>query len=540
MFQRIRELGAPGLWMAIVLPALLLVQGVWLYMTFQLERKRFDSAAREALYRTVETLQMNEAHRLIERRPQLMTMFEEHSVFQRADSMPEVSQGKEDIDTAEESDTEDTAKQYKRTVHFDFEGMTGPEDVDKKIEEAFAELAKEKAADEGIDTSKFDPRQQSGFPNFDKPLMLDSNLREIRMIRQVMVQMFNSQRPLKARLREANIDDVLARQIKLNGLDDIDSEYAYAVVDGDGNTLLKTSNFERDVDAFYSVRLFPNGSGGAKAELQLAFPGKDLGYNWRHIVIMQLSTGLIAIVIWAFMATARNLREQRELSARKTVFINNLSHELKTPITTIGLASDSLRNQLPPDSPYLRIIKEEADRMYRQIERVLQTAELNQRDLLSEAEALDISAFLADRVSSFGPRAEAQDTRLELELSEKLPEITTDRLLLTTAVDNLIDNALKYGGEGDAIIVAAQPVNERLRIAVSDNGPGIDKPQLKQIFEPYYRPQGDRHDVKGFGLGLSQVREIVRLMGGEIKVESTIGRGSTFEIYLPFELPQPE
>ena len=328
------------------------------------------------------------------------------------------------------------------------------------------------------------------------------------------------------------VSNTLAEQIHENGLWDIDAGYAFRIVDHHGSKLVSTKAFTTDTDALYQVGLFPDATGEDLATLYLSFPDKELGYNWRHVVIMQIVTSLIALVIWAYLATLKNLRHQRELSRRKTVFINNLSHELKTPITSIGLATDVLKSQLPADSPYVRILKEETDRMHRQIQRVLQTAELGKTDLLSELEPVEPEPFLRARLDSFSQRAAAQDTELVFK-SDPLPAMATDRLLLTTAIDNLIDNALKYGGEGGRVTLSAKASNGGLNIQIRDTGPGISKTEQKQIFEPYYRPQTDRHDVKGFGLGLSQVREIVRLLGGEVQVESTIGAGSTFQIYLP-------
>ncbi len=246
------------------------------------------------------------------------------------------------------------------------------------------------------------------------------------------------------------------------------------------------------------------------------------------------------IIIMAFAVTVRTLFNQKKLSEIKSDFINNMTHELKTPLATISLAIDALTNEkVIHDADKIKIyssmIKEENKRMNKQVEKILQAARLEKEEIKLNLQKLDVHQIIAKVTDNISLQVQEKNGGLSLKLNATNPIIEADEVHFSNIIFNLLDNAMKYSTAAPQIIVETLNTgNGMLSIKIKDNGIGMDKETLSRIFEKFYRAHtGNLHNVKGFGLGLSYVKAIVEAHEGKIRVESTPGKGSIFTVILP-------
>ncbi|MFN2439504.1 MAG: sensor histidine kinase [Chitinophagaceae bacterium] len=252
-----------------------------------------------------------------------------------------------------------------------------------------------------------------------------------------------------------------------------------------------------------------------------------------------LMGGLFTLVIFtAFFLTVRTMLRQKKMSEIKNDFINNMTHEFKTPIATISLAVDALRNdKVKSDhqkmSYFSDIIKEENQRMNRQVETILKSALMDRQEIQLNLKPLNAHQVIQDVVDNFMLRLQEKGGSIELYLNAENDLIEADEVHFSNLINNLMDNAVKYSKENVApkICIFTSSTPRKFLIRIEDNGIGMSRETLKRIFEKFYRAHtGNLHNVKGFGLGLSYVEDIVEAHGGIIKAESTLGKGSSFTI----------
>jgi two-component system phosphate regulon sensor histidine kinase PhoR len=258
------------------------------------------------------------------------------------------------------------------------------------------------------------------------------------------------------------------------------------------------------------------------------------------------SAFFILIIIGTFYYTIATVIRQKRLSDIKNDFINNMTHELKTPISTISLACEALNDADMAKTPrlvenYSRMIAEENKRLAQLVENVLQSALLEKSDFKLQIAPVDVHQIIERVLKSMRMHIEKRKVKIDLQLKAVRHEIEADTVHLTNVVFNLVDNALKYTPESPEIKIETREQNGQFVLAVSDNGIGISRDQQKKIFEKLYRvPTGNIHNVKGFGLGLSYVKVIVEMHHGQIKLESEPEVGSTFSVYLPYNQPSAQ
>jgi two-component system phosphate regulon sensor histidine kinase PhoR len=246
------------------------------------------------------------------------------------------------------------------------------------------------------------------------------------------------------------------------------------------------------------------------------------------------------IIITAFFITIRALINQKKLSEIKSDFINNMTHEFKTPIATISLAVDALKNEKVISNPeksfyFTNIIKEENKRMNMQVETILQAAMLDKKELDLNMKKTVAHELINKAINNISLPIAEKNGQLELHLNAKNDLIMADEVHFTNLINNLLDNAVKYSkSEGLLVKITTENKANALKITIEDNGIGMNRETLNRIFEKFYRAHtGNIHNVKGFGLGLSYVKTMVEAHQGTIKADSILGKGSIFTVTIP-------
>lgn len=255
--------------------------------------------------------------------------------------------------------------------------------------------------------------------------------------------------------------------------------------------------------------------------------------------IWGFSSAVMLVVIFFFVYTLFVILKQRRLSEIQKDFINNMTHEFKTPISTIAISSEVLKDPSIVHTPerllnYATIIQNENQRLKQQVERVLQMAQLDNEDPGLKKEECDIHELIREVVNNNSLAIESKQGNVLLKLDARESFLNLDKLHFTNVIYNLLDNALKYNHGQPEITIATRNLNGHLQISISDNGIGIPPEGQKKIFHKFYRvPTGNVHNVKGFGLGLNYVKLIVENHDGKISLESVPGKGSIFTLDFP-------
>lgn len=250
------------------------------------------------------------------------------------------------------------------------------------------------------------------------------------------------------------------------------------------------------------------------------------------------------IIIAAFYVTVKTLVNQRKLSEIKSDFINNMTHEFKTPLATISLAVDALRNERVQSDKekahyFSSIIKEENIRMNKHVETILQAALMERQELQLNLQPLHAHTIITDIQENYQLQLHEKEGEITVRLNAKNDLIKADEVHFTNLLSNLVDNAIKYSKEKPRIIISTHCSKKYFILRVEDNGIGMNKETVKRVFEKFYRAHtGNLHNVKGFGLGMSYVKTVIDAHKGRIKVESTLGKGSTFTVEMPLSEEQ--
>ncbi len=270
----------------------------------------------------------------------------------------------------------------------------------------------------------------------------------------------------------------------------------------------------------------------------ISFVNKDLALIGQ-MGFWLFSSGVLLLVIVFFSYTLFIILKQKRLSEIQKDFINNMTHEFKTPIATIAISSDVLKNPSIVHNPerllnYASIIGEEANRLKSQVERVLQMASVEKDEIRLKKEAVNLHETIRKAVEHNQLSLTNKGGNINFDLRATQPYLQADSLHLTNILYNLLDNAIKYTRHAPEISIATYNTKQGICLSIQDNGIGIGREEQKKIFDKFYRvPTGNLHDVKGFGLGLNYVRGMVKAHGGSIQLESEPDKGSTFRVFLP-------
>lgn len=383
-----------------------------------------------------------------------------------------------------------------------------------------------------------DPQHKSMQETLKSQYLYQKNL-----LNEVILNILNesSDRPIEERADSTTIRSYLHDELENNGLS---LPFEFAVVTHSGSTVYRSEKYNPDEVSrsnLFIKTLFPTDHANKRHFLKVYFPTKS-SYIFSSIKFMLPSFVFTIILLIIFVYTIIIVFRQKKLTEMKTDFINNMTHELKTPISTISLAGQMLNDDSVRKSPAMmqhisKVINEETKRLRFQVEKVLQISMFEHNKVQLKLTDVDANKVIENVAHTYKLKVEKYGGSLDTDLNADNAMITVDEMHFTNIIFNLLDNAIKYRKEDvepRLSVSTANPDDGHLRIVVADNGIGIKKENLKRIFEKFYRVStGNRHDVKGFGLGLPYVQTIVTKLGGTISVESEFGEGTKFIIILP-------
>ena len=366
---------------------------------------------------------------------------------------------------------------------------------------------------------------------------LEKVLQKTQLAKEVFSDFLFKERPILQRIQPAYLDSLIRKELADKG---VNLGYSFGIQSAPKNWTYTSSPEIKQQKALFEADLFPNDLHPSKNILKIYFPDSG-AFIWQTMGLSLAGSGLLLLVmIGCFYFAVLTILRQKKLAIVKNDFINNMTHEFKTPITSISLATQLLQEELKPGKNesilrYLGIIKDENTRLGQQVERVLQTAQMEREEITLKRKKVDMAALIHQVVEINGPLIESVNGTLQLSLGEHPAILVVDEVHISNVLNNLIDNAVKYSPTNPHIEIEVTEQGQGISIQVKDQGIGMPKEALSNIFDAFYRvPTGNVHNVKGFGLGLSYVKKIVEAHGGKVHVKSKLGEGSTFEIYLPY------
>ena len=357
-----------------------------------------------------------------------------------------------------------------------------------------------------------------------------------QLVEKVVKNMLEEERDIRDRFSGDQIEQMVREKLQEKG---VVIPFEYAVYEVGKPPIFFSDQYNQNETNYFRGTLFPGGIFRQRTLINVYFPDVR-----KHLIrstgVMGISSLLITLFIFTMFSLALYvIFKQKKLSEMKNDFVNNMTHELKTPISTISLASQMLNDRSIPDAQknlnqISRIIRTESKQLSFQVERVLQMAIFDHGQLRLKTEEVDIHDLVETVAQNFLLQMEKREGTLEFLPEAEESVVRGDKMHLTNVISNLLENAMKYTRQTPRIGIITRNEGTDLVLSVSDNGIGIGKEDQKRIFDKFYRvPTGNLHNVKGFGLGLSYVKLIVEHHGGQIRLKSELQKGTTFHIHLP-------
>jgi two-component system phosphate regulon sensor histidine kinase PhoR len=356
----------------------------------------------------------------------------------------------------------------------------------------------------------------------------------------VFRELVRKDQPITERVNQKTLDSLLNIEIRNQK---IDIPFQYGVLCEQKHRVVLASSRQaasQIPDNVYKTALFPTDVFSKNDMLFVYFPTQQefiMGKMW---TVFSSSGVLILVILSCFYFAIATILKQKKLSDVKNDFINNMTHEFKTPISTISLACEVLEDEAVSKNPhqmsrYLHIIRDENKRLGQQVEKVLQAAMLDRGEVKLKITRVDMHEVIGHVLHNIGVQIEQRNGKVALDLQAAQTRVEADEVHITNIIHNLLDNANKYSPEAPQISICTSNVPGGISIRIADKGIGMTKEATNRIFDRFYRvPTGNVHNVKGFGLGLSYVKTILQGHNGKICVESEPAKGSTFEVFLPY------
>ncbi|MDC1472360.1 HAMP domain-containing histidine kinase, partial [Flavobacteriaceae bacterium] len=342
--------------------------------------------------------------------------------------------------------------------------------------------------------------------------------------------------PIHKRVSSDGIRKLLSKKLKE---DNIDIGFEFAIFHNDIGTKIQSNNFDQSLISTIGAPIFLDDNDDSNFKLYINFPERKKFIISSIIGVTFLSVLFTLIIIIAYTSALYQLIKQRKISQMKSDFINNMTHEFKTPIATINLALDAIKNpQIIKDQDkvkrYLQMIKDENKRMNAQVENVLRISQLQKKQLNISKDRLKLHDLVEDAITHVELIVEDRNGYIKTHFNADKSSILANETYFTNVIVNILDNAIKYSDDAPKIDVYTENVGNNILLRVKDQGKGMNKAVQKRIFEEFYREYtGNVHNVKGHGLGLANVKRIVENHQGIVSVDSEKGRGSIFTIKLP-------
>ena len=347
-----------------------------------------------------------------------------------------------------------------------------------------------------------------------------------------------SDKPLKERINFRLLDRDIRVELMNNG---INIPYHFTVSTTDGREVYRCPEYEEKGSEYsYSQVLFRNDPQSKMGIVKIHFPEMN-SYIFSSVRFMIPSLIFTLVLLITFIFTIVVIFRQKRYTEIKNDFINNMTHELKTPIASISLAAQMMNDESVPKTPQMTkhlsgVITDESKRLRFLVEKVLQMSMFDKKSIIFKKKELDLNEIVENIAQSFNLRVEHTGGKIYTQIEAVDSAIFVDEVHFQNAITNLMDNAVKYrkADEPLDIYIRTWNDNDKLYLSIRDTGQGIKKENLRKIFDKFYRVHtGNKHDVKGFGLGLAYVKKVIDLHQGEIKAESELGKGTQFLISLP-------
>ncbi|KAA5535213.1 sensor histidine kinase [Paenimyroides baculatum] len=342
--------------------------------------------------------------------------------------------------------------------------------------------------------------------------------------------------PIEDRLNNNVLNTLIKQELANNKLP---TNFEYAVFNNGLGTSIKSANFVFNEKNTYSVPILTDVENHSKYQLYISFPQKSKFLFSDLLPFILISLLFTVVIIAAYYSAIRQLITQRQISEIKNDFINNMTHEFKTPIATINLALDAIKNpKIINDEEkvlrYIQMIRDENKRMHAQIENILRISKLEKKELDIPKEKVELTEVLELAIDHVSLLIEDREGTLNTHFNTTRDSVLINPTHFTSVFVNILDNAIKYSHNAPVIDIYTENIKDTIVVKIKDQGSGMSKTATKKIFDKFYREHtGDLHNVKGHGLGLAYVKQIVDDHNAQVYVESEKGKGSTFIIKIP-------
>lgn len=386
---------------------------------------------------------------------------------------------------------------------------------------------------------EFNLSVQVALTNIAKEIMVDSGRKAaVKPVRQLSSSFYLAQ--VNSFIKGPQLDKRLKEEFAKRHLE---AAYEYGILNAYDDTLVfgnyVPATLQQGASESNELHQESGNNTGGRYNFAVVFPTKTTHIISEMSWWLYSAAALLVVVIF-FAYTLFSILKEKRLSEMKEDFINNLTHELQTPITNIAIASETLRNnpdELPPHKArrYYQIIYQENQRLKSQVDRVLQMALLERQELALAKTKTNVHQVIRQAIAGIDLRLQQRSGCVQMNLQARQAEIQADSLHLTNVVYNLLDNAEKYSPQPPQIAITTRNHQNGILISIADKGPGIGQEAQKHLFDKFYRvPAGDVHNVKGFGLGLSYVKGIMEAHKGYVRLTSQESQGSRFDLFFPF------
>ena len=517
------NLGIISTLVGIALIALIAVQIYWIKSSVKLKEEEFERSVKEALKSTAHKLEKEEQKNKISKKiklrkqgvritkPGLVTAANPSGNDVQVRIFEELSTDSSGVITSKMSQKEFIGDSSNSQNHFlPYEFLNSSQSTSKSIQSLRDELFQKKETVNDL---------------FDELISI------------------NVYKDYKPKVDSLMLDTILRQELITEG---ITTDFVYFVTSSLSN-IKANKNYreaQKDCDSsgcFMKINLSPNNVFVTPQYLSINFPDQKSYLLKTMWMMLGVSLMVILILVVAFYYTIATISKQKKLSVIKNDFISNMTHEFKTPISTISLAAEMLNDDSVTKTPekqqrFVKMIRDENKRLSILVESILQTSILDKGEFKLKRSDIDIHEIINQAIQNTQLLIDQRQGSITKQLGATNCLINADKVHLTNIIFNLIDNAIKYTKDSPNILISTKDTLEGIEISVKDNGIGISKENQRKIFDKFYRvPTGNVHNVKGFGLGLSYVLAVVQKHNGTINVESEIGKGSTFKIVMPYK-----